>query len=63
MDPAELTFESLAEEQRHAGGPAWRAAVDAGIDVTLLERNLELSPDERLAQLEAMLRLVHASRR
>jgi hypothetical protein len=63
MDPAELTFASLAEEQRLEGGPAWREAIDAGIDVTLLLRNLELSPDERLAQLDAMLRLVHESRR
>jgi hypothetical protein len=63
MKPAELTFESLTAEQRRHGGPAWRAAVDAGIDVTLLERNLALTPDEHLAQLDAMLQLIHEARR
>ncbi len=63
LDPAELTFESLAEYQRSRGGPAWRAAVDAGIDVTLLEHNLRLSPDQRLAQLDAMLRLINSAQR
>jgi hypothetical protein len=63
MDPAELTFEALAAEQRARGGPEWRAAVDAGIDVTLTERNLALTPDERLMQLDAMLQLVHEARR
>lgn len=53
MDPADLTFES----------PAWAAAVDAGIDVTLTERNLGLTPDERLAQLDAMLKLIYEARR
>lgn len=63
MDPAELTFELLAAEQRELGGPAWRAAVDAGIDTTLTERNLALTPDERLEQLDAMLQLIHEARR
>lgn len=63
MDPAELTFETLATEQRARGGPAWNAAIDAGIDVTLTERNLGLTPDERLEQLDAMLKLVHDARR
>jgi hypothetical protein len=36
-------------------GPHWRAAIEYGIDVSLLERNLELTPTERLEQLEAML--------
>lgn len=63
MDPAELTFESLAAEQRRRGGPAWREAVDAGLDVTLIERNLALTPDERLEQLDGMLKLMHEARR
>ena len=36
-------------------GPAWDAAIDYGIDVSLLERNLRLSPTERLVQLDDML--------
>lgn len=58
-DPEELTFESLAADERDRGGPAWRAAVDAGIDVTLLERNRRLSP----SQLQEMLRIYFSSRR
>lgn len=60
MDPLELTFETLAAMQRQRYGPAWRAAVDNGIDVTLLEHNLRLTPDDCLAQLDEMLDL-HAS--
>lgn len=38
-------------------GPAWDAAIEFGIDVTLLEHNLALSPSQRLQQLDEMLRL------
>jgi len=37
--------------------------VDYGIDVSLLERNLALSPSERLAQHDEALALYFASRR
>jgi len=36
---------------------ARQMAIDYGIDVSLLEENLRLTPDERLAQLVAMQRL------
>lgn len=39
---------------------AWQAAIDYGIDVSLLEENLKLTPEERLAQLVAMQRLFDA---
>ncbi|MBL8971602.1 MAG: hypothetical protein JNK56_13515 [Myxococcales bacterium] len=32
----------------------WQAAIDFGIDVTLLEENLRRTPAERLAELEEM---------
>lgn len=32
----------------------WQAAIDYGIDVTLLEHNLKLTPTERLEQLHQM---------
>jgi len=35
---------------------AWQAAIDFGIDVTLLEANLGLTPAERLRELVAMNR-------
>ena len=39
---------------------AWQRAIDFGIDVSLLEENLRLTPEERLAQLVAMQRLFDA---
>jgi hypothetical protein len=61
IDPAQLDFESFARLQAQAfvaDGPAWRAAAAHGIDLFLLERNLELTPAERMQQLEDMLRLM-----
>lgn len=43
-------------------GPAWRAAIAYGIDVSLLEANLSLTPTERLVQLQNTLRLFEAAR-
>ena len=31
-------------------GPAWRAAMAAGIDVSLIEHALTLTPEQRLAE-------------
>ena len=58
-----LTFENLADHLRSDGGPAWQAAIDHGIDVTLLERNLALTPMERMRQHDEALRLYFARRR
>lgn len=33
-------------------GPCWDAAIEFGIDVTLLLENLELTPTQRLARLQ-----------
>lgn len=38
-------------------GPDWDAAIEWGVDVSLLERNLRLSVEERLLQLHDMTRL------
>jgi hypothetical protein len=43
-------------------GTAWQNAIDYGIDVSLLEENLRLTPDERLEQLVAMQRLFDSIR-
>lgn len=40
-----------------ASDPDWWAAIDAGIDVFLLEANLALTPAERVRQLDDMLAL------
>jgi hypothetical protein len=44
-------------------GPDWDAAVEYGIDVTLIERNLQLTVTQRLQQLEDMLATYFALRR
>lgn len=44
-------------------GPGWDAAIAAGVDVALIEENLRLTPAERLAQLDAMTRLVWSAQR
>lgn len=38
-------------------GPDWDAAIAYGIDVSLLERNLALTVEERILQLDAMTQL------
>lgn len=63
LDPLLLTPESFADRLRSSGGPAWQAALDHGIDVTLLERNLGLSPTDRMRQHDEALRLYFASPR
>ena len=63
IDPLLLTPESFGDVLRPRGGPAWQAAIDYGIDVTLLERNLALSPTDRMRQHDEALRLYFASRR
>ncbi len=37
-------------------GPGWDAAIEAGVDVSLLLRNLRLTPAQRIAQLQSLLR-------
>lgn len=54
-----------AEELRAAFpsfGPEWDAAIDFGIDVSLLLANLELTPTERLQQLQLQLEFYEALR-
>ena len=58
IDPSELDFERLAEASQRVQSRAWRAAARHGVDLTLLERNLELTPAERMQQLEDALRLM-----
>ena len=41
-------------------GPAWRAAYEAGVDMSLIEDNLKLSPWERLLANDRALGLIRA---
>jgi hypothetical protein len=36
-------------------GPAWQAAMEAGIDMSLIEASLRLTPAERLAELQKVV--------
>jgi hypothetical protein len=36
-------------------GPAWRAAVAAGIDMSLIEDSLMLTPEQRLAEHQQVI--------
>ncbi len=36
-------------------GPAWRAAVAAGLDMSLVEHALTLSPEQRLAEHQQVI--------
>jgi hypothetical protein len=38
-----------------SAGPAWRAAYEAGNDMSLLEHSLALSPEERLAEHQQVI--------
>lgn len=39
-------------------GPAWRAAVDYGFDMSLVEDALQLTPEQRLEQHQRALNLI-----
>lgn len=52
---AELETTADAGRSMRSYGPDWDAAIEYGIDVTLLKRNLQLTPTERLMQLDDML--------
>jgi hypothetical protein len=41
-------------------GPAWRAAFESGLDMSLIEENLKRSPWERLLANDRALALVRA---
>lgn len=44
-------------DRPHSEPSAWQAAIDFGVDVTLLAANLERTPAERLHELVVMNRL------
>ena len=58
IDPATLAQMNGEYVLREDAGPAWRAAFDAGIDMSLIEENLRRSPWERLLANDAALALV-----
>jgi hypothetical protein len=58
IEPDQLDFARLAQVFARAEQDAWRAAGAHGVDLLLLERNLALTPAERMQQLEDALRLM-----
>jgi hypothetical protein len=64
MTPAELAAELSAGYQCPAdAGPAWREAVRMGMDMSLIESNLEMTPWERLLQNDSFLQFVEEIRK
>jgi hypothetical protein len=59
-----MTTQQLAEELSAGyrcppdAGPAWRAAAEMGMDMSLIESNLEMSPWERILQNDSVLAFV-----
>jgi hypothetical protein len=58
IEPDQLDFNRLAQVFARADQDAWRVAGEHGVDLLLLERNLALTPAERMQQLEDALRLM-----
>ena len=55
-DTGELGFPSeWARRSLPDYGPDWQAAIDYGIDVSLLLENLSLTPAQRLARLQQVV--------
>ncbi|MCU0698697.1 MAG: hypothetical protein MUC96_19520 [Myxococcaceae bacterium] len=63
MDPTNpkdcdaLDLRPVWRAQYPSSGPAWDRAIEMGIDPVQLLANLELTPTERLLQLDEMTRL------
>lgn len=51
----QLSSKADAGKMLPSYGPHWDEAIAQGTDVTLLERNLQLTPTQRLQQLDDML--------
>ena len=51
-DLAELMTTEDAGRSLPSYGPDWEAAIAVGVDVTMLEQNLRLTPAERIRQLD-----------
>lgn len=56
-DPASFATPDDAGRALGCRGADWERAIELGIDVTLLERSLRLSPAERLRRADEHLRL------
>lgn len=62
LEPSALRTTKQAGQALPSSGPRWNAAIEYGIDVTLIERNMQLSVSERLLQLDDMLSTYFALR-
>ena len=55
MDPITLAQMNGEYVMPSDAGPAWRAAHAAGVDMSLIEDSLRLTPEQRLAQHQEVL--------
>jgi len=60
IDEAALAQMNGAYSMPPDAGPAWRAAFESGIDMSLIEESLRHSPWERLLANDSALALVRA---
>lgn len=44
-------------------GPNWDAAIEAGVDVALLDANAQMTPEQRLEQLQRTLDMLYELRK
>ncbi len=54
--------QALLKQAFPSCGPDWDAAIEYGIDVSLLDENLRLTPTERIVQLQRMTETFEAFR-
>jgi hypothetical protein len=58
-----MAFVSELKAAYPSYGPDWDRAVELGVDVSLLDENLSLTPAQRLERLEQLLNEVEALRK
>lgn len=50
MDDAPIDLRPIFRSEWPSYGPDWDAAIEMGVDVAELERNLALTPEQRIVQ-------------
>lgn len=57
MDDAPIDLRPIFRSEWPSYGPDWDAAIEMGVDIAALERNLALTPEQRLVRLQ---KAIHA---
>ena len=64
MQPEDHQLDRRELLRRYFGGygPDWDAAIEAGVDVSILDENIRKTMEERLYELQRVLDMLHALR-